>query len=212
MSERIDLTGMKFGMVYVKSYSHTGKYFKAWWNCVCDCGKEFCVLGESLRNGKTTSCGCMRGGATHRLSKSRIYKIFSGMHNRCINNGSFANRNYGNRGIKVCEEWSGKNGFETFYKWSMENGYNDELTIDRINPNGNYEPDNCRWTTESEQANNKQNTRFVEYKGEIISYANLARKVNMPYSLLSSRLVNGWDVEVAINTPKLRNRKQKINK
>ena len=116
----------------------------------CECGTEKVVRVDSLRSGNTTSCGCFNREqiTTHGLHDSRIYCVWEHMNHRCTNT---SNKNYGGRGITVCEDWQ---IFEHFYKWSIENGYKDDLSLDRINFNGGYRPDNCRWATRKVQAEN----------------------------------------------------------
>ncbi|WDU82287.1 hypothetical protein [Caloramator sp. Dgby_cultured_2] len=156
MSRRIDLTGKVFGRLSVIGYHSTNKRGKALWLCKCDCGNETVVIGENLRSGKTTSCGCynremsIKANRIHGMTKTRIYECWLDMKKRCndLNNKEY--HNYGERGIRVCEEW--EKDFKNFYDWSINNGYNDNLTIDRIDVNGDYEPSNCRWVTWSQQA------------------------------------------------------------
>ena len=133
-----------------------------YWLCKCDCGKSVIVREPNIKNGHTKSCGCIRVERmklenpkyNHGLRYHRLNSIWRGMKTRCYNQKSLEYSNYGGRGIKVCDEW--KNDFKAFYDWAMSNGYRDNLTIDRINPFGNYEPSNCRWATYEEQAKNKR--------------------------------------------------------
>lgn len=119
------------------------------WECVCDCGKKIIAIESYIRDGIIKSCGCLAkeyrqtGNVIHHLYKSRINKIYQGMKNRCYLKSFVYYKNYGGRGIKVCDEWLGENGFLNFYMWAINNGYADNLTLDRINNNGNYEPSNC---------------------------------------------------------------------
>lgn len=191
MSKRIDLTGKRFGKLIVKGFSHTGKYGKAWWTCDCDCGKkDLVILGESLNQGRTTSCGCYRkeNMTTHGKSNTRLFGIYTGMIQRCYKPKCTIYKHYGERGIRVCDEWLSENGFEKFYEWAMFNGYSDDLTIDRIDVNGNYSPENCRWITNLEQQSNKRNTRKFVLNGETLTLKELSEKTGITIPALISRI------------------------
>lgn len=156
-----DITGQKFGKLTVIKHAKSKKgYHGAMWECVCECGNTIVVNGQNLKSGNTTSCGCIgrenRAASvrTHGMSGSRLHRIWKAMHTRCYNPNSYAYKYYGGRGIQICDEW--KDDFQDFYRWSMSHGYAENLTIDRINTNGNYEPNNCRWTTIAEQNKNKR--------------------------------------------------------
>lgn len=158
MPKYIDLTGQRFGrLVAIEKERTVGG--RAFWKCKCDCGEEKTVSSNHLRMGTVQSCGCLNAelcreriakiNTTHGKSNTRLYRIWAGMLRRCFNARADNYEYYGARGITVCDEW--KNSFQTFYDWSMVNGYADNLSIDREDVNGNYEPTNCRWVTMKEQ-------------------------------------------------------------
>lgn len=137
----------------------------------------------------------------HRMCHTRIYQIWNAMKQRCSNPKAISYPRYGAKGISVCPEWE---DFIGFYNWAMANGYEDHLTIDRIDGNGNYEPSNCRWTTKKEQQNNTSYNRRYTYNGETLTISQWAEKAEMPRNMLNKRLLRGWDIEKALTTKKLR--------
>jgi hypothetical protein len=158
----IDLTGRKFGRLTVLNRAENrGK--RVAWNCLCVCGNNKIVLSTNLIDGKTASCGCFHAevasktNKTHGLSQSRLANIWVNMRQRCYNVKNPKYPIYGGRGISVCNTW--RTSFISFYQWSMKNGYMPDLTIDRIDPDRNYCPENCRWITIQEQAGNRRNTK-----------------------------------------------------
>lgn len=160
MSSLSDLKGKRFGRLEVISYVGADSRGRSKWLCKCDCGKEITARVDSLKRGDTKSCGCYHAeevakySRTHGLSRNRLYSVWSNMKNRCMCPTSRRFKDYGGRGISVCQEWT--NSFLSFYEWAMESGYRQGLTIDRIDVDGNYEPSNCRWITNEEQQRNKR--------------------------------------------------------
>lgn len=207
MSKFIDLTGQKFNRLTVVERAENTKDGKASWKCICECGNEITVIGKDLRSGNTKSCGCYnRESASirakkHGYSKSRIHNIWLLMKQRCFNPQQPQFKDWGGRGITICDEWLGEHGAENFIKWSKENGYADNLEIDRINNDGNYCPENCRWTTRKEQANNKRCTHFITYNGKTQSIKQWAEEIGVNYDTLISRINKyHWNIEKALTT------------
>ena len=163
-----DMTGRRFGMLVVLGLSHIHNK-TSYWLCKCDCGNIKAVSRSSLTSGDTISCGCYHKahakeyGFKHGLSRNKLYSVWSGIKQRCCNKKAGNYYRYGGRGIMICDEW--KNDFQCFYEWAINNGYKDGLTIDRIDNNGDYTPNNCRWATLIEQQNNTRRNHFITYNG-----------------------------------------------
>lgn len=215
-----DLTGERFGRWKVVGYAYTKQGKNQGipcWNCVCDCGTEKVVSGKMLKGRQSESCGCSRKDnteigdrtRTHGLSKSRLYKIWAKVKYRCLDPNYPEFHYYGGRGITVCDEWM---TFEPFMKWANENGYEDTLSIDRINHNGNYEPSNCKWATSEEQANNKSNNVVLEYDGKSLTLAQWARELSVNRSLLANRYKRGYPVDKILYNGNLRYANTEVNK
>lgn len=181
------------------------------WRCICDCGEERSVLQFSLLSGGSKSCGCLRKeicrdvclsrtahGDAGRGKMTRLRSIWGDMRKRCMNPRTKAFSNYGGRGIKICQGWD---DYRTFKNWALHNGYQDDLTIDRINNNGDYEPGNCRWIPQKLQSRNKRTTQFIAYKGEMKSVQEWAEHIGIGYKILWARLKRWGAVEKCLLTP-----------
>lgn len=205
MSYLQDLRGERFGrlVVFETAESPLGmKTKRRYWKCICDCGNEKIVSTKMLRSGLTKSCGCLthdllvERNAKHGQYGTRIYRIWSGMKSRCLNERDPKYSIYGGRGIQLCEEW---NSFLPFYEWSKTSGYSDGLSIDRIDVNGNYEPSNCRWATPKEQANNTRTNIILTWDGQSYTISQWADKLNIPSSRIYARLKYGWSADEALS-------------
>lgn len=202
-----DLTGKRFGrLVVLSSDGYCAKSHSFKWICLCDCGKTKTVLGGNLKTGKTVSCGCysseqksLRSWKHGIGNESRIFRIWSGMKQRCYNPKSPSYKRYGARGITVCNEWF--DSFLTFQKWSLENGYSDDLSIDRIDNNGNYCPENCRWESTKAQNNNRRTTVTITYNEETHSIAEWSEITGIHASTLAQRKRNGWSDAECLEVP-----------
>ena len=219
MTKLNDLTGMRFGMLTVidRAEDHVFKSGAraVQWNCICDCGNKVAVLSGNLVSGNSTSCGCHRVERTKEVNTKhggclnykgeRLYGVWKGMIRRCSDVDNPKYYNYGGRGIKVCNEWL--NDYGAFRTWALQNGYDKnapkgECTIDRIDVNGDYCPENCRWANMKEQSRNKTCTiPDVEYMGEKRSLKDWSEITGINYPTLRSRIVRGWSPERAFTTP-----------
>lgn len=190
MSKRIDLTGKRFGNWQVIGYAGI-RGGQAAWVCRCDCNTIRTVRGSTLRNGESKSCGCLNGipYSWHQASKTRLYSIWSDMKRRCSNKNNSQYKYYGGRGISVCDEWA--NSFPVFQEWALSHGYQDNLSIDRIDVNGDYCSSNCRWTTTKEQCNNRRSNIFCEIDGVRKTLAQWADDTGMPRKQIYSRYHDG---------------------
>lgn len=213
----IDLTGNKYGRLTViersESYISKSGIPKVKWLCKCDCGNTVNVLGVDLRRGNTKSCGCLNleksiekishynkeHKSIHGHRNDRLYFIWESMKQRCNNPNCKEYNYYGAEGKIVCEEWQ---EFMPFYDWSMANGYADNLTIERIDRKKGYSPDNCKWATRKEQANNRRSNQLIEYKGRTQTMKQWAEEFGINYNTLWSRInKHDWNVTKAFTTP-----------
>lgn len=182
------------------------------WLCQCDCGNIREAKSEYLNNGRTNNCGCLtsnklsESSKKHGMVNTRLYRTWKHMKYRCHNPNEPKFYNYGGRGITVCDEWQ---TFTTFCEWALKNGYSDDLTLDRIDVNGNYEPNNCRWVDYKKQANNTRRNRNITYKGITKTLTEWGEFMGINASTLRYRLLNlNWSVEKALETPVIKtNRK-----
>lgn len=198
-----DLHGKIFSRLTVLKYNGQNKNKKSLWLCKCECGKEVTVMGSAMISGHTNSCGCYSKDkawlTSHRMTKTRIYGIWEGIKARCLNENNSAYKDYGGRGINICSEWV---NFIDFKAWAFSNGYAENLTIERKNVNGNYEPNNCTWLTNAEQAWNRTNTVKIIIDGAILNIKEVANKYNLKESLVRQRCKKGWSVEEIISPVK----------
>lgn len=208
MSNLIDLSGQKFGRLKVieRDTDHISpsgrKYVR--WKCICDCGQITSVYTDALKRGQTQSCGCLgkerrgKSSITHGETNTRLYSIWTAMKRRCFNSNCSEYKDYGGRGITICDEWA--NDYTSFRDWALESGYQDNLSIDRNNNNGNYEPNNCSWVTSVAQANNRRSNHEITFENETHNVTEWAIIKGINPKTLFNRLYTGWSVEDALST------------
>ena len=215
MTKLIDMTGRRYGkLTVIARGNNKGKRVK--WICKCDCGKILEIDGTLLRI-RQRSCGCARKeNIKHGMTNSRLYSVWSNMRSRCTNPNNKKYPAYGGRGITVCEEWQ---SFEPFMEWALANGYDEkaprgQCTLDRIDFNGNYCPENCRWATNKTQCNNTRQNRILEHNGERHTMAEWAEITGINQSTISLRInKRGWTIEEALTIePNYGNRVKKHTK
>lgn len=206
-----DITGQKFGRLTAIKPEFKDKHYRYHWLCECECGNTKTISYDSLVRGLTKSCGCLNDEQRHKkgfeanrtkhgMCYTRLYRIWKRLHTRCYNsNNPDYQKWYGARGITVCNEWL--NSFELFRNWAMENGYEEDLTIDRIDNNGNYEPSNCRWVDLKTQARNKRNNHLITYNGETHCLAEWAEILGVNVRTLIQRVHYGWEDEQVVSKP-----------
>ena len=201
MGFRENLKGKEFNSLKVLSFD-CNKNGRTYWKCKCICGNYCSIEAYKLKTGHTKSCGCLgelnrktlyKKFIKHQKINTKLYRTWQNMKRRCDTPSSNSYKNYGGRGIKVCDKW--KNDFMSFYNWAMENGYRDDLTIDRIDVNGNYEPNNCRWVTQIEQANNKRNNKVIEYNGKRLTLSQWSKETGIKQETINWRLNHNFPIE-----------------
>lgn len=182
------MIGKKFNMLTVLEELPERKHGSRVYRCKCDCGNIKDVRQDMLKNGHVKSCGCLH--TKHGKRKTKIYRVFSEMKQRCYNKNHKDYKNYGARGIIVCSEWL--DDFMNFYNWAMDNNYQEGLSIDRIDVNGNYEPDNCRWADRKTQSNNRRNNTSISYNGKTQTLAQWGEELGVDQHTISLRKRKGW--------------------
>lgn len=199
-----DLTGQKFNRLTVLGQAGRGSSGQVLWDCLCECGKHVVVRGNNLKSGKVKSCGCYKNdifvqhNMKHGMSDTKLHSVWSSMKSRCTCPTTTGYKWYGGRGIKVCAEWQ---TFELFCAWAMSHGYKEGLTIDRIDVNGDYCPENCRWITMQEQLYNTTRNHRITVNGVTKTVTEWANERGMKYNTILTRLDRGWSEYDAVMTP-----------
>lgn len=205
MSRSIDLVGKQFGRLTVLHEAGRDKHSNALWQCECSCGVIKTYIASKLRSGTTRSCGCLHNEElrqrkiTHNMTNTAEYEAWRGMIKRCTNPNCKSFKDYGARGIKICEEWL--SSFVAFYN-SVGPKPTPAHEIDRINNNGNYEPGNCKWSISKEQCNNMRRNHKIVFNGESMNIGQWATKLGINVRTLRNRLIrNNWPIEKAFTEP-----------
>lgn len=209
-----NLIGKKFGRLTVHKLAKpnilpSGEKVTMWL-CRCDCGKEKSVSAHNLKSGKTKSCGCLSAelarkrrtthGATANRKRDRIYDIWRAMKERCYNPNNISYKNYGGRGICVCDEWI--NNYPSFRDWAISSGYKDDLSIDRIDCEKDYSPENCRWASRKQQNNNTRHNTIIFAFGKSQTLSQWSEEVGLSTDVISARIKRlGWSAEDALSKP-----------
>lgn len=206
-----DISKQTFNKLTAVNFEYRDDKMRHYWRFRCECGRELIIRKGSVTSGNTKMCKecaniqLSKNKTTHGMSKTRIYKEWAGMIQRCTNPKNTSYERYGAKGVTVCDEWL--DDFMNFYNWAMANGYRDDLTIDRIDNEKGYSPDNCRWATEKEQAYNKKSNRNLTYKGKTMTMAEWAKVIGISSSSLFGRMKRGWSVEKALSTPPIKEKR-----
>lgn len=198
MGQLVDETGNRYGRLLVERRA-AGSYTCAYWQCVCDCGEISMVAGGNLRKGHTTSCGCKNSEVasarkiTHGMSRFLVYSVWTAINYRCFNSTHARYPSYGGRGITVCKRWriGTENAFENFLS-DMGRKPSKDHSVDRINNDGPYSPENCRWATMEEQQNNRRDNVLITYQKRTKGPVQWAKELGMDVQTIRTRLRSGW--------------------
>lgn len=206
----IDYTNKRFSRLLVLERVNNTKQGRAVWKCLCDCGNITYVRSNNLQSGAVKSCGCLRHetplNKTHGMSKSRLYQEWASIKSRCLYKSAKNDTNYGGRGISMCKEWA--NSFIAFKEWAEKNGYNDNLTIERINVNGDYCPKNCTWIPRAEQAKNTRSCLRITYNGKTKILSEWCKELGLDYKRTNNRIKKlGWTPQKSFETPVNKNKR-----
>lgn len=205
-STKLDnLIGKKFGrLTVVKHIGFSYTAHSSMWECVCDCGNKIKASSSDLKRRHISSCGCYRKDKTKERSyihgignENRIFRIWNGIKNRCYNPNNANYKRYGGRGITMCDEWL--NSFINFKEWAVNNGYSENLSIDRIDVNKGYSPTNCRWANSITQNNNRRSNTYFTNNGTTHTAAEWSRIVGIKAATIIARRERGWTDEECIN-------------
>lgn len=216
LNEKTDAKiGIKYNNWTVLEKAESNKHGNPKWLCMCDCGKIRKLYLSDIKNGHSKSCGCYRReflknqNVKHGMSHFKIYRVWRSMKSRCYTKTQTMYKYYGARGIKVCDEWlDEENGFINFYNWAMQNGYSENLTIDRIDVNGNYEPSNCRWITMKEQANNTRRNVYITYNNETHTLKEWSDLLDLNYKMVFNRYKKGFSLQEVFFNGDLRGKRR----
>jgi hypothetical protein len=207
--EKLDINpGDRYGRLVIVQESGKQNGYRRFL-CKCDCGTEKNIDLRQLRSGDTKSCGCykndifLKRNTKHGLSGGRnkithLYNVWLAMRQRCLNKNNPNYKNYGQRGIRICEEWD---DYEIFHNWAMSNGFAENFTIERIDNNSGYNPSNCTWIPQSKQSCNTRRNKRITFNGKTRILKEWATELEIKYDTLFGRLARGWDVKEAFTTP-----------
>jgi hypothetical protein len=200
-----DYTGVKFGRLEVIRRHHQTKSGGWLWECKCDCGNTTFVSIGNLRSGDIKSCGCLlkeickTNNLRHGFWGTHLASVRNGFIQRCYNAKDKGYKNWGGRGITVCDEW--RTNAASFYNWALSSGYKQGLSLDRINNDGPYSPENCRWATQKEQCNNRRNSKLLTLNGVSQSPALWAKELKVNVATIYSRIYQNWTDEEILTIP-----------